>query len=135
MPPDYTPVDESDFIITYESDDGEAPHNVPPEAMAAIDKACELWTYLIATDVPIKIRLNFKEFPDANPDDDLSLNGATTTFFAHASQIESEDDNNGHPFTGLYYPSALADKLAKVNLSSEVTGSEYDMSISLNLLK
>ncbi|MGB5819766.1 MAG: choice-of-anchor D domain-containing protein [Saonia sp.] len=85
-----------------------------PEATAAFQFALDIWAEEIVSNVPIRI---FAEFADLGPGV-LASAGPTTIF----------SDFEGAPVPGVFYPAALADALAGVDLDPD---EEFDLVVNL----
>ncbi len=88
--------------------------NFPDDAKAAFQAAVDVWQSLLITKVPIKITANW----DGITSNTLATSGAKKVYknFANA------------PIKDVWYPSALAEAIAGVNLN----GTEADIAITVN---
>ena len=88
--------------------------NFPDDAKAAFQAAVDVWQSLLITKVPIKITANW----DGISSNTLATSGAKKVYknFANA------------PIKDVWYPSALAEAIAGVNLN----GTEADIAITVN---
>lgn len=83
-----------------------------PEAQLAFQKALDIWSSLIETDIPIRVRAVWQPITDSN--------GSTNTVLGSASPGTYIRDFDGAQRTSTWYPVALAEKIAKRDFN-EVT--------------
>jgi hypothetical protein len=76
-----------------------------PEAQLAFQKAVDIWSSLIETEIPIRIRAVWQPITDSN--------GSTNTVLGSASPGTYIRDFDGAQLTSTWYPVALAEKMAK----------------------
>ena len=93
----------SDFIVEYVA--------FPEEAKAAFEYAVSIWASMIESEVPIHVRVNW--------DSDLGTN-----VLANCGPESFYSDFNNVPFKGLYYPVAVAEKIAGEELNG---ASRFDL--------
>lgn len=86
----------SDFIIDYVG--------FPEEAKAALEYAVNIWGSLIESDVPIHVRANW----DSSLESNVLANCGPGSYFSDFKDI---------PFKGLFYPVAIAEKIAGEELN------------------
>ncbi len=88
----------SSFVVTY--------HGFPANAKASFQRAVDLWSLLIDSDVPIRIDATWSAMPPG------VLGGA--------GPAEYYRDFPGAPRSGTWYPVALANSLAGIDVSGDV---------------
>ena len=85
------------FIVSYE--------NVPAEAIAAFQYAISIWEGFISSPLPIKIKVKWEEH-----EKNMLAQSKPTQFYKNF---------DGALFSNVYYPVALAEKLAGKDLNGE----------------
>ncbi len=95
------------FIVSYE--------NVPAEAIAAFQYAISIWEGFISSPLPIKIKVKWEEH-----EKNMLAQSKPTQFYKNF---------DGALFSNVYYPVALAEKLAGKDLNGE---NEPDIICSFN---
>ncbi len=96
----------SSFQISY--------NGVTPQAKTAIDRAADIWSNILVSNVPIKVNVNW-------------IN-ATSLGFLGVSISNGIKDFPNAPHSGVWYPSSLADAFAGVDLNP----TETDMDVYLD---
>ncbi len=76
-----------------------------PEAQLAFQKALDIWSSLIETEIPIRVRAVWQPITDSN--------GSTNNVLGGASPGTYIRDFDGAQRTSTWYPVALAEKMAK----------------------
>lgn len=76
-----------------------------PEAQLAFQKALDIWSSLIETEIPIRVRAVWQPITDSN--------GSTNTVLGGASPGTYIRDFDGAQLTSTWYPVALAEKMTK----------------------
>lgn len=103
------------FTSTAQSSSFQISYNgATPQAKIAIDKAAEIWSNILVSDVPIKVNVNW-------------IN-ATSLGFLGVSISNGVKDFPNAPHSGVWYPSSLADAIAGVDLNP----TETDMDVYLD---
>ena len=100
----------STFQITY--------NGITPQAKVAIDKAAEIWSNILVSDVPIKINLNW-------------VNASSLGFLGVCVSNGAKDFPNA-PLTDVWYPSCLADAYAGTDLNPNQTDMDIYLDSSRN---
>ena len=89
--------------------------DVPSAGQTVIQRAADIWATIIRTDFPIKVKINW-----------LSLNDGV---LGSARPASREANFAGAPKRNLWYPIALAERLARQELNAP---DEYEIIINLN---
>lgn len=89
--------------------------NVPTAGQATIKYATDIWAAVIRSDFPIKVSVTWKEL--------------SSGVLGSARPASREANFDGAPIKGVWYPIALAERLARKELN-EID--EYEIIISLN---
>ena len=89
--------------------------NVPLAGQSTIRYAADIWATVINSEMPIKISVTWRDLSDG--------------VLGSARPASREANFDGAPVRGVWYPIALAERLARKELNEEV---EYEIIISLN---
>lgn len=89
-------------------------NGTPEESKAPFQKAVDIWSYLLKSDVKIRISVTWR-----NDEEGVLGSGGATVFYSFA----------GAPDTSLYYPVPLAEKLAQRDMNDE---DEFDIRMNFN---
>lgn len=107
------------FTSTAQSSSFQISYNgATPQAKIAIDKAAEIWSNILVSDVPIKVNVNW-------------IN-ATSLGFLGVSISNGVKDFPNAPYNNVWYPSSLADAIAGTDLNPNETDMDVYLDSSRN---
>lgn len=90
-------------------------NNVPDVAKASIQRAIDIWSENFSSKVPVNVNVSWTKAPNS-------------TILASASAKNIFSNFNGAPDKTLYYPSALANALAGVDL--DISEPELEINVT-----